>query len=652
MIGNPFQRAVDNLKSSQVWNSKPNVRQYINQWWLSCPERWARSFRENDLERNINTNNGAESLNKLLKYKFLKKSAEKSLCGIISLVIDKFLPHLYRELLTANVKSIEINGIRSYGSFIPPFLKGRPRKFIEHCLPRIKNAETDFNGNKNLIRIDIENKLFEVKSSSDQKVYSCDLKLPRCECMDWRRYKLPCKHMFYVFKYVPGIDWNCLPVAYLQQDFLKVDDRLLERALANSACPEDATLAHNGTDNYGENDTGVDVNIEHNVDNINNDNDRDSLDEFENYETLKISKSNSVKTLRRKCISSVETLKNKVHECNDRSILKVTLDALKDMVEKVEKTLPKDPNQNIPLTSCKSEALYQKRKGPNKCRGHDNIRPLKSNKSRKRKLEHWKSRGRSGQAADEFRESKKFKLSSEVTEKEVEVSIVTGDMCQPEIVSSTTPEKFKQTTPENHPKQNIVKPTSNVEQRSAIPSWGGSIATENRIVKLSNTCPVDNWLMLLAVANLAHPKAYRAAWNMGYKDEIAKVFRFVPLCQYLEAKLHIAKMNGLEPVNDMINMYGNEQEMFVRYLSFAYEHSIRSTCSSKACPQGALEKIFKLFPRLPGTTPLSAADVISFVNEWLLKGSLSRCGRKMQGNSFPIELTFASERLNTETGKK
>ena len=193
---NPFQLAVDNLKSSHVWNSKPYVREYINQWWLSCPERWARAFRESDLDRNVNRKNGAESLNKLLKYKFLKKSAEKSLCAIISLVIDKFLPHLYREFLTANVKSRETNGIRSYGSFVPPFLEGRPRKFIEHCLPRTKNAETDFNGNKNLLRTDIGNKLFEVKSSNDQKVYSCALKLPQCNCMDWRRNELPCKHMF------------------------------------------------------------------------------------------------------------------------------------------------------------------------------------------------------------------------------------------------------------------------------------------------------------------------------------------------------------------------------------------------------------------------------------------------------------------------
>eukprot|EP00112_Aurelia_sp_Birch-Aquarium-sp1_P026281 Seg9236.2 transcript_id=Seg9236.2/GoldUCD/mRNA.D3Y31 product="hypothetical protein" protein_id=Seg9236.2/GoldUCD/D3Y31 len=236
---------------------------------------------------------------------------------------------------------------------------------------------------------------------------------------------------------------------------------------------------------------------------------------------------------------------------------------------------------------------------------------------------------------------KKFKLPSEEFEKEIEVSIITRAVCEPEnfLSSRQVSEHFEKTAPESRPKQNIVKPTSNSGQRPEIPSWGGSIATGNRVVGLSNTCPVDNWLMLLAVANLAHPKAYQTAWNMAYNDEIAKVFRFVPLCQYLEAKLQIAKMNGLEPIKDTIKMYGNEQGMFVSYLSFAYEHSIRSTCSSPACPQGVLHKTFKLFPRLPGTTPCSAADVTHFINEWLLKGSLSCCVQNMQGESFPIELT-------------
>ena len=153
--------------------------------------------------------------------------------------------------------------------------------------------------------------------------------------------------MFYVFKYVPGIDWDNLPAAYLQQDFLKVDDRLLHRALADSACLEDATLETKlRKENFVENDTGVEVNIGHNVDNANKYKERDSLDEFENYESFQILKLQSAKILRRKCISSLETLKNKIFECHERVTLKETLDTLNDMVKRVDKTLLKDPSQS------------------------------------------------------------------------------------------------------------------------------------------------------------------------------------------------------------------------------------------------------------------------------------------------------------------
>ena len=96
--------------------------------------------------------------------------------------------------------------------------------------------------------------------------------------------------MFYIFKYVPGTDWDCLPVAYLQQDFLKVDNVLLECALADSACPEDATFYENEKNNDGYHDGGVDVvdvvdvDMENILGSVNGDKGRDSLDEFEQYE--------------------------------------------------------------------------------------------------------------------------------------------------------------------------------------------------------------------------------------------------------------------------------------------------------------------------------------------------------------------------------
>ena len=181
---NPFKLAINALKSSQIWQCKPSIHNYIQQWWMSCPEHWPCAFREKELEMNINTNNSAESLNKLLTYKFLKRYAEKSLCTMISLLLETLLPHLYREYLSALVRARSTDRIRVYGSYIPPFLKGHPCKFIEHCLPRIQYADTELNGDRHLLNIDLQNKAFQVKSSNGPNVYSCDLKIPRCDCMD------------------------------------------------------------------------------------------------------------------------------------------------------------------------------------------------------------------------------------------------------------------------------------------------------------------------------------------------------------------------------------------------------------------------------------------------------------------------------------
>ena len=88
------------------------------------------------------------------------------------------------------------------------------------------------------------------------------------------------------------------------------------------------------------------------------------------------------------------------------------------------------------MNSCKSQAFLQKRKGTKASAEHQGIRSLKSNKSRKLKLEHWKSQGWSGQAASVYCESKKFKLLSE--EEEFEISMIT-DMDEPENEQSKTP---------------------------------------------------------------------------------------------------------------------------------------------------------------------------------------------------------------------
>ena len=48
--------------------------------------------------------------------------------------------------------------------------------------------------------------------------------MPSCECLDFRRNGLPCKHFFSVFKHFPEWQWESLPENYRNNPFLSLDE--------------------------------------------------------------------------------------------------------------------------------------------------------------------------------------------------------------------------------------------------------------------------------------------------------------------------------------------------------------------------------------------------------------------------------------------
>ena len=63
-------------------------------------QRWARAFRDDEYHATVNTNNGVEALNRVLKYSFLprqKKAISQS--GLITVLVEAFLPEIYEKYL-------------------------------------------------------------------------------------------------------------------------------------------------------------------------------------------------------------------------------------------------------------------------------------------------------------------------------------------------------------------------------------------------------------------------------------------------------------------------------------------------------------------------------------------------------------------------
>ena len=157
--------------------------------------------------------------------------------------------------------------------------------------------------------------------------------------------------------------------------------------------------------------------------------------------------------------------------------------------------------------------------------------------------------------------------------------------------------------------------------------------------------------MLCQVVNVRFRDMFYILINSA-SVEMKNVLKHIPLRRYLDTKLQLAKMNCMDPITGTCNFYGNETEMFVRHLSFAYKYQQDSDCSNRACPRAKLSQTFKSLPPLHGDKVLIKSSFCVCVKDWNLGSNISRYSRKMAGKIFPKEITFQDEIFNPETGKK
>ena len=61
---------------------------------------WVRAFRIGLMEIVVNTNNGVERQNKDLKHEYLKDYRDNSLSGMITVLVERFLPEKFRRYYT------------------------------------------------------------------------------------------------------------------------------------------------------------------------------------------------------------------------------------------------------------------------------------------------------------------------------------------------------------------------------------------------------------------------------------------------------------------------------------------------------------------------------------------------------------------------
>ena len=127
-----------------------------------------------------------------------------------------FHPLIFLRYVELNTK-LQSN-YRQYNDDVPTYLHERPHSVIKHCMERLASSENTPADDIKLL--DENNGTFKVRSQDDPtKLYTVSFGNdssgpvipPGCDCFDWERNRLPCKHFFAIFKNHPVWSFEKLP---------------------------------------------------------------------------------------------------------------------------------------------------------------------------------------------------------------------------------------------------------------------------------------------------------------------------------------------------------------------------------------------------------------------------------------------------------
>lgn len=138
-----------------------------------------------------------------------------------------------------------LDSIRKYSADVPTFLHNRPAFFVRHCISRIPPACSDVTPAS---ISQLEDGAYLVKSSTAQHQgytvrlnSSRDSSIPYCQCPDWRRHCLPCKHLLGVVMLSTQDGWNSLPEPYRLLPQFNLDPDILPSTREQTSPPPAAS---------------------------------------------------------------------------------------------------------------------------------------------------------------------------------------------------------------------------------------------------------------------------------------------------------------------------------------------------------------------------------------------------------------------------
>lgn len=219
---NGIAELVKSLQEHSIYKENSRASAYFTNTWLPVVEEWSESFFSVDFKIKIKTNNGIESMNHVLKNKFLCNHSTKTLLSLFEVIVDEFLPHQLKLYIDSNIKLSE--SYRMYHKEIPNFLHRRPLFFIKHVYQRYCAAKSALSQHEDVE--DLGDGLFKVKSETRKYAHIVNFNIPNCTCEDFQKYFFPCKHMCAVFiSPKNNVCFDDLSETYRTSPYITIDEK-------------------------------------------------------------------------------------------------------------------------------------------------------------------------------------------------------------------------------------------------------------------------------------------------------------------------------------------------------------------------------------------------------------------------------------------
>lgn len=219
-----LNKAAQDLENSEVWKLSEDLRDWFSTDWLAEAKRWVVGYRHDDyfptLHFEVTFTEELEGL-RGSHYTHMKN---KKIVDFLKLLVDELIPSFYDRYVSRNILDYRNQCLLAkLPSNSPSYLQYKPSIVIKHVTERMEAINiSEYTINQ------IQTGLFWVqnKNEPDATYAMCfgdATTLPSCVCIDWLKYRLPCKHMLAVFQGFSGWGWDMLSSLYSGNPTLNMD---------------------------------------------------------------------------------------------------------------------------------------------------------------------------------------------------------------------------------------------------------------------------------------------------------------------------------------------------------------------------------------------------------------------------------------------